>query len=1010
MAYTDSLRSVIDNTLRLTRVETGDLEDSTSALLSASRARQQNDALLGWQIFETRLARLKEAGRDLTRPLDFDLEESLPNATEGLFKDKRVTGRLLHYALYHGLVVDCPKAADLATVVAAGAQLNAYFTVQSYTHVVEAEAVHLTCSIGYLPGLCLLLEWGADKNAFCREDSLPYCAPIHEAAYMRHTHVVSKLLEAGASMDQPNGKGMTPLHLAAWSGSVDVCKKLVACNDFRPDMLSGRAAFQIDNEPCNYTPFEIATFQSMFEPSELRLLMPFCYGAGSFFFAIRRMCKTHQRSAKKVIDSIEQSPEREKLHAWIRQEAMRRSGTYHNGSYSERTVDDNDIDEEFESDESIIGCMAEIIANAPQVAMKILDVLSRPPFVNHSTSMHHPLPCMADVRSDDIIARATGHHDPMRVYYVGDYVEDEIEICPYHTTRAGDRPLGIPAWRQNPETTKIPAWHSKLAPSVRNCLRKDIREVDVTVLLLPGFLDVRIATALASCPELDIFAKRPVQGLCYAAWAVVQWGFYLDLFFEFLVTVVITYYAVVLQEGDVRIHEHNLINHAENNLVVRFCNSVLMGTLLREITKLVCYLFNYVVRRGFKARGLLERKHFGVPAIVYELASLVLLSCFVAFLFWEDTDSLEDVLYPIVGGLDRRRLKDSTDDVDDSEKLKKRWHGRTSHLFLAANVFCRWINFTSMLCYVGGIGEKILAILKSVDPIMNILTIMFLLYLALVCTLLSLRGHTPWASVVHDTFLAVFLADTGMYERLEELDAQLFSSCVSKFLMYLSSIMFTLIILNLVIGVYSNVYSEIEQNSYLLFLRSRAEISTRYLMEPVWPSRSHTSACLWRYLPTLLVLTLGTLWLVMLVYLRDHPGAGVPLFLCSVILQSTFVKRARFDSAPQHSSAGRMSEGLASEVHAMPSTTPTHSRYQDCCLWMCTRIDFDEQFYSHDLNEVREAVIELGGCVPRLEESLQRISQRLEELRQALNWATDNDGGVLLRISRQQLRSQCKGS
>jgi ankyrin repeat protein len=63
--------------------------------------------------------------------------------------------------------------------------------------------------------------------------------PMHEAARLNRTSCASNLLLHGALADKEDGKGDSPLHLAAWEGHVEVASILISAGA-NIDRLSGR--------------------------------------------------------------------------------------------------------------------------------------------------------------------------------------------------------------------------------------------------------------------------------------------------------------------------------------------------------------------------------------------------------------------------------------------------------------------------------------------------------------------------------------------------------------------------------------------------------------------------------------------------------------------------------------------------------------------------------------------------------------------------------------------------
>merc|ERR1719305_126136 len=111
----------------------------------------------------------------------------------------------------------------------------------------------------------------------------------------------------------------------------------------------------------------------------------------------------------------------------------------------------------------------------------------------------------------------------------------------------------------------------------------------------------------------------------------------------------------------------------------------------------------------------------------------------------------------------------------------------------------------------------------------------FLLYSALASSLLSIRGQAEAGQVLKDLFSALWRSDTNTFAFLESLDADLFGGSVALMTMLLAAFGFTLCFLNLIIGVYCNLYSNLQGKAGLLHLKHRTSLTVSYLLEPVWP-------------------------------------------------------------------------------------------------------------------------------------------------------------------------------
>lgn len=84
--------------------------------------------------------------------------------------------------------------------------------------------------LGHTKCLELLINKGANV---CGGNTLDGCSPLFYAALNGHADTLKRLLDAGAKIDEPNEKGVTPLHAAAFRNH-EVCLNLllIASADF----------------------------------------------------------------------------------------------------------------------------------------------------------------------------------------------------------------------------------------------------------------------------------------------------------------------------------------------------------------------------------------------------------------------------------------------------------------------------------------------------------------------------------------------------------------------------------------------------------------------------------------------------------------------------------------------------------------------------------------------------------------------------------------------------------
>lgn len=87
------------------------------------------------------------------------------------------------------------------------------FTEKEVTNLVQ-----LTCFVGNLEGLKLLIKKGADVNVLNSDNT----SCLHKAVLGNRVDVVKFLIAQGCTPNEKDSDGITPLHLACHNGNVEI--------------------------------------------------------------------------------------------------------------------------------------------------------------------------------------------------------------------------------------------------------------------------------------------------------------------------------------------------------------------------------------------------------------------------------------------------------------------------------------------------------------------------------------------------------------------------------------------------------------------------------------------------------------------------------------------------------------------------------------------------------------------------------------------------------------------
>lgn len=187
---------------------------------------------------------------------------------------------------------------------------------------------------------------------------------------------------------------------------------------------------------------------------------------------------------------------------------------------------------------------------------------------------------------------------------------------------------------------------------------------------------------------------------------------------------------------------------------------------------------------------------------------------------------------------------------------------------------------------------------------------------------------------------------------------------VLVYIMFMASVLFYVIILNLLIAVYSNEYDRVEKLAESIFIQERAKACCKYLfsLQKLRFSTEQDRQVVWygkRLAPATYALTLGLC--------LAWPGniAALALALTQVAWQALWMQSSWFQA-----------EGSRSKAE----------RNQDLFLWICHRSDYDEERISfdaqtRDVERASEALLKsLQGVSQALNTQVEHVEQRLESV------------------------------
>mmetsp|Transcript_165028 Transcript_165028/g.316917 ORF Transcript_165028/g.316917 Transcript_165028/m.316917 type:complete len:1220 (-) Transcript_165028:57-3716(-) len=432
------------------------------------------------------------------------------------YKNRYVTGRLLHYAIYKSSKDNDATAKLVEVVLWAGADVRS--TAQYKLGAKEddpwvvLEAIHIAAGLGHIPTMQRLLKayavesstqtsataatnWCGNYNellnSYCtineENSSNPFYCPIHDAVFLGRLDAVQWLVDHNADPTKANLHGYTPLHWLAYLGSEqkDKLEKLVeslvdrgARLDVRTSAKKGKLQLR------SKLPLEMALAPGNSFPADLTYLLATSWDLkqGSILKDVSVLSNYNRKAAEELAKRFAERSDNPDALPHIIQAACRRG-----------------------SAEAI----AHIILTAPSAAARLLEMLLVKPEVE--AHYHHPLSKRGSLHG-------WVHDVHMRCAYSPDVTG---------RTMANDDIIDWPCWRYDPrrslEEQPELHWHRHLVrePLMRFGLNAYVYDIETKALMLPDILNVTVFMALSRVQEktqLNIFESLPTKGMITCMW------------------------------------------------------------------------------------------------------------------------------------------------------------------------------------------------------------------------------------------------------------------------------------------------------------------------------------------------------------------------------------------------------------------------------------------------------------------------------------------------------------
>eukprot|EP00929_Paragymnodinium_shiwhaense_P015581 TRINITY_DN123697_c0_g1_i1.p1 TRINITY_DN123697_c0_g1~~TRINITY_DN123697_c0_g1_i1.p1 ORF type:complete len:1202 (+),score=244.69 TRINITY_DN123697_c0_g1_i1:42-3647(+) len=765
----------------------------------------------------------EEALRQIQAGETVDLEIEFDNLFK--YKNHWLHGRLLHFVIWYDAENREEDAANVRMVLAAGADLNSYAYYQrGRSSLAWLEAIHIAAGLGHVPCMQALLDFGQDEqlaNRYCYVgpapvgdsdlDSLkydrvgwePFYAPIHDAAYTGQVGAVHWLLEHGADASAKNIQGKTPLHWLVYMGLdnhddlADMVQMLITHKaSLEVDVYEGDMTPASNHLKCR-SPLEMAALPgSQYPASLMYLLLP-------SYQAIQATVNPGNSEALSPTDSISNT-------SFLRDLSLVSSL---NSSVVETmckqllAAPDRDfrfiraVQADSQADDAVT-LLAHLVSTAPVAAGIIFDVLLERPEVRDQG--HHPI--ARRVSFWGIINQVQ-----MRTAYQPDSKS---------TLRDG-RTLKWPEWKFDSakelhEQTDI-AWHHHLVrePSREETLYEYVQEAETKCVMMPNLFNLDLLMALARTPRRhnQLFGKLVVKGLIHCLWhTLVSRVIGMKLtcqvmeLFAFLIWGLTPGGSPVLS----RLWEGTGANSSLDMPVIW---SLLVAGIIRDFVNLFCWMHGYCWKLN----------HWQAVSgdIIGDDTRLNLKHLWRLHFYFLDTSAPLEMLF----GALKMALLFVTFGTNDQPEMSK----GQQQLLATVTVLQFWrVTFTFRVLTSN--SKKLLIFSNTLRSraIIEMFFVSSLVFASLVFAFVILQRADDLPFALVHLYRGLIFGDGDSFSNtgLEpEEDNRLIT-----LLMTVGTLIFNVVILNLVIAIYTNEYQQLDREAELLFQQERVRFSCKLLL------------------------------------------------------------------------------------------------------------------------------------------------------------------------------------
>lgn len=473
-----------------------------------------------------------------------------------------------------------------------------------------------------------------------------------------------------------------------------------------------------------------------------------------------------------------------------------------------------------------ISALAILMFRCPEAARMVFEVLSNdmcePDVMDIYT---HPLPTLVDFQEKSLVGRFVSWE--FRTAYNGDTLLDYYQ--PLDTKKCLTIPW--PQWKSDEDQSK--EWHAVFAPTPGpKAVPKDCK---IKVSIMPNLIHLDMFWALANVPDdqIHVMGEETIQALVTCVWSHAVWRVHIvDLLTTLCTVAVLWYWGVFARE----IGKETMPQMQHSIL---WC--CLLGLVIRDVLETLEWILQYHRRRVKAQQQYGDHSDFAIGVQMWDFDNffrltpitqdLINLSGRLALLLFSS-------LYPSPEAWTEASF------VPASMGSVKTWRD-FAIVLLSLNIGFAFVKALRLSQMVGGIGLNIVAVLSSLlsgrmPQMLMVSSLVLFMFVAIFNVLI--RNQTTYYMFIY-LYRGLIFGDgdgldfMGMKTDYSDADSDMpekheqpFHALTKGVFMTFATVLFNIVILNLVIAVYGNEYESMVEKSEGMFTRMRSMYCAKYLM------------------------------------------------------------------------------------------------------------------------------------------------------------------------------------